>query len=175
MSIKNTEVDQLNFLQVSGYSFEIERLPYTTFMTQAVYFPTIVLPDITTGNPFQKLNYASTEIDFGKLAVDFKIDEKMKNFTEIFNWMKGLGFPEDQTQYAEVKYRSRPLTGLFSDASVLILSSSKIPVKEFVFRDIFPVSLGNLRFESTLEDVQYAVATVVFSMRDFIIKDIDEN
>lgn len=172
MTIKNSQTEQLNFLQMSGARFEISRLPATTFLTESIYFPTIVLPDITIGNPYQKLNYAASEIDFGRLAVEFKIDEHMKNFTEIFNWMKGLGFPESQSQYAELKDTSRKNGGIRSDGSIVILSSSNNPVKEFVFRDMFPVSLGGIQFVTTSSSVEYQVATAVFSIRDFIISDI---
>ena len=174
MAIKNSQSEQINFLQITGARFEISRLPHTTFLTESVYFPTMVLPDITVGNPFQKLNYASSEIDFGRLAVEFKVDEKMKNFVEIFNWMKGLGFPESQEQYAELKDTSRKNGGLRSDASVVIMSSSNNPIKEFVFRDLFPISLGGLRFVSTNSTVEYQVATVVFSIRDFVISDVTD-
>lgn len=175
MAIKNSQSEQINFLQISGARFEISRLPETTFYTEGIYFPTMVLPDITAGNPYQRLNYAASEIDFGRLAVEFKVDEKLKNFTEIFNWMVGLGFPESQTQYKELKDTSKRNGGLRSDASIVILTSSNNPVKEFVFRDMFPVSLGGLRFVTTSGDVEYQVATAVFSIRDFIISDVVDN
>jgi hypothetical protein len=57
--------------------------------------------------------------------------------------------------------------GVFSDISLLVLSSAMNPIHEVTFRDCFPVDLSALTFDSTAADVEYLTATVTFANRKF--------
>jgi hypothetical protein len=96
--------------------------------------------------------------------------------------MKGMGFPDNFDQYKSIAPKVRgPLGGnsdtltgesIYSDATLLILSSQMNPITEITFVDVFPVNLSSLTFNSQFTDVQYVEATVTFTHRKFDIKQL---
>lgn len=173
MAIKDKPTNT-NFLNPNGFAVSFQRLPFTTFYCQEVAIPSVNINDITTGNPFIKLNFSSTEINIGRFAMRFKVDENMKNYREILNWIRGLGFPETFDQYKDNK-AIHGREALRSDASVLITTSSKIPNIEIKLVDAFPVELSPLEFVTTDQDnINFITATVIFSVRDFVLSSINE-
>lgn len=161
-----------NFLNPSGFQLNIRRLPYVNFLCQHVSLPYVSLNEITSGSPFIKLNYASTEIDLGKLVIAFKVDENLRNYREILNWIKGLGFPEDFKQYRDNKthYGSEAVR---SDASLIITTSASNPNMAINFQDLFPIALSEFDLTTTQQDnIDYVTARAVFSIRDFVIENI---
>jgi hypothetical protein len=82
---------------------------------------------------------------------------------EIHNWIRGLGFPEQFSEYADLKSKSQISgEGLRSDLGLIILNSTKTPNFQFTFRDAFPVYLSDVVFDTTLQDVQYLSASAQF-------------
>jgi hypothetical protein len=84
------------------------------------------------------------------------IDEYLKNWQEIYEWMIGK----------ESKYTTAVLT---------ILSSSMNPTMEIHFKEIFPTSLSAISFDSTTGDPTYQIATVSFNYTEYIIKNLLNN
>ena len=42
-------------------------------------------------------------MDFGDLTLRFLVDENLKNFMEIQNWIRGLGFPERVQEFRDLQ------------------------------------------------------------------------
>jgi hypothetical protein len=142
-----------NFLSPLGYKFVITRLPNVDYFCQSISFPTVTLNTATIPNPFQRIPVAGTELTYGTISVNFKIDEDLTNYKEIYNWMLALGFPESYEQYKALAEKSS-------------VDSQKHEVK---FYDIFPVGLTGMKFDSTLNDVAYLEASAEFSYRMFTL------
>lgn len=172
MSFKTSQPSNKNYLSEFGYKFVVSRLPNIVYFCQSVNMPSVNLGEIETGTPFVNLNYAGEHIEFGDLSLTFKVDENMENYLEIFNWILGLGFPEDFKQYRDLKATELENGGIQSDASLIILDSAFNQNLEIYFRDIFPKALTSLQFVSTTEDIRYITAQVVFSVRDFEINNL---
>jgi hypothetical protein len=170
MSFKDLTTNY-NFLSPNNHRFVISRLPNTTLFLQKIELPTVKIGEISVGNPFIALNYSASSLEFGTLDIEFKVDEDLVNYREIFDWMTGLGFPESYKQYNDVKYRDGN-KGLRSDASLLIVKSQNIANKEILFRDIFPMSLSGIASTTVSDDVNYMTASVKFSIRDYTINDV---
>lgn len=159
-----------NFLSPLGYKFVITRLPNVDYFCQSVEFPSVTLNSTSVPNPFQKLPVAGTELTYGNITINFKIDEDLSNYKEIYNWMLALGFPESYEQYRSLADKSAvDSQRIRSDASLVILSSSKNPKHEIKFFDIFPVGLSGMKFDSTLSDVAYLEANAEFIYRMFTL------
>lgn len=159
-----------NFLSPLGYKFVITRLPNVDYFCQSISFPSVVLNSASMPNPFQKIPVAGTELRYGNVSINFKIDEDLTNYKEIYNWMLALGFPESYEQYRSLAEKSSVDSHrIRSDASLVILSSSKNPKHEVKFYDIFPVSLTGMKFDSTLTDIPYLEATAEFEYRMFTL------
>lgn len=159
-----------NFLSPLGYKFVITRLPNVDYFCQSISFPDVRLNTASVPNPFQRIPVAGTELTYGNIAVNFKIDEDLANYKEIYNWMLALGFPESYEQYRVLAEKSSvDSQRIRSDASLVILSSSKNPKHEVKFFDIFPVGLTGMKFDSTMSDVAYLEATAEFAYRFFTL------
>jgi len=171
-----------NFLSPLGYKFSIKKTPTMNWFIQSVVLPSIQLNRTTMPTPFIQLPIPGDHLEFGDLQITFRVDEDMNNYLELYNWMKGLGFPDNYSQYKNIAPQSRgPLSGnadtltgdsIYSDATLLILSSQMNPITEITFVDVFPVNLSPLTFNSQYTDVQYVESTVTFTHRKFDIKQL---
>ena len=155
----------INPLSPNGFMFSIARLPDLTYFCQEVPLPdiSITAPEIAT--PFVNYPVPGEKLNFGSLNVQFLVDSEMKNYKAIFNWLNGLGFPEDYEQFAEqarspLNLRTQPAT--VSDATLTILNNSNLPIQTVQFVDCFPESLQSLNFTSTSQDVNYLVGNATF-------------
>jgi hypothetical protein len=86
----------------------------------------------------------------------------------IHNWLTGLGFPESAQNYRDLLTNQDDVTQsldpkrAFSDGSLYILDSNYNTNAIVKFKDLFPVSLTSLEFDSTQTDIQYFTAEVSF-------------
>jgi hypothetical protein len=113
--------------------------------------------------PFKRIPFPGDKPRFGDLVLSFKVDEKLQNYLEIFNWMAKIGFPEKYEQYASIE--SAPIgsgLGVVSDATVSVLNSSMDPTTEFRFENMFPTSLSELDFTTSDTTVNYITARATF-------------
>ena len=169
----------MNFLVPNGFMFKVERLPKVSFFTQSIELPALSLPALDVPTPLSVIEVPSDKLQFSTLNVPFIIDEKMENWIEVYKWMRGLGFPENYPQYSTENMVRNGIEGLselqrnYSQASLVILGSNNVPVREFTFVDCFPVALSGISFSSTNTDVQYATATVELEYSYYYINGLD--
>ena len=113
---------------------------------------------------------------FGALDVTFRIDEDLKNYKEIYNWLIGLGFPDNFEQRTAIARAKNPgvasVGEIFSDASLLISTSAYKTNISIDFVDAYPVSLSTLAFNIATTDIEYLEATASFVYRRYNIVDI---
>ena len=147
--------------------FTLRRLPELSYFCQEVSLPSISLPEATQLNPFSKIPLAGDQIDFDTLRVQFLIDEKMENYKAIHNWIVGLGFPENNSQYTAaieggLLLGADEVAKSYSDATLVILGNNNVPIQVIQFADCVPESLESITFTSTNQDVQYLIGSVSF-------------
>lgn len=162
-----------NFLSPLGFRFQIKKCPTVNFFVQNVNLPGISLPQVDTPNPFVSLPYAGDHISYDFLTINFKVDEDLQNYLEIHNWIKQLGFPNTFDEYKRIA--SVPKTsgmGTVSDMSLMVLSSSRNPKFDIIFKDSFPISLSSLIFDVTRNDVNYLEASATFKYISYDITSI---
>lgn len=171
MTAISNQPSNISFLSPLGFKFTIKKAPHVNFFVQSVNLPSISLGEADVETPFSKIPFPGTKLTFGNLSVTFKVDEDMKNYLEMFNWMKELGFPDNFAQYQSIANRAiYSGEGVFSDITLIILTSAMNPNLEVTFVDCFPVDLSELSFDSTAADVDYLTATVTFANRRFDVK-----
>lgn len=174
MSALDNQPANKNFLSPLGFKFQVKKLPTTNFFTQQVYIPGIAINPTEFINPLVRIPYSGEHIDYDDLQISFKVDEDLANYIEIQNWLRGLGFPDSFEQYAELENKPKMSgMGLVSDISLIVLSSSKNPTFDIVFRDAFPISLSGFTFDTTPSDVDYIEARASFRYTSYSINPID--
>lgn len=171
-AVDNTPSNR-NFLSPLNFKFIVKKAPNVNFFVQKVIIPSVQLVQVDTSNPFVRTPYAGDHIDFGTLGLSFKVDEDLQNYLEIFNWLKGLGFPEKFQQYDDLA--SQPSYSgetLYSDVSLIINASTKTSNYELTFIDAFPISLSAINFNTVDSSVNYVDADVQFKYTYFTITNI---
>ena len=114
------------------------------------------------------LDIPGGKLQYGDLSLRFIVDEDMENYMAIQNWLTGLGFPETTQQYRDLLTDENDVTQpldpkkAFSDGSLYILNSDFNTTAIVKFKDLFPIYLTSLVFDSTQTDIQYFTAEVTF-------------
>ena len=147
----------INPLADVQFKFDVAALPNTSFFIQTVNLPGITLEAAMMATPqLQNLSRHTGIITYEALDVTFMIDEYLKNWQEIYEWMISE-------------------TSKYTTAVLTILSSSMNPTMEVHFKEIFPTSLSAISFDSTTTDPVYQVATISFNYTEYIIKNLLNN
>ena len=175
---------QLDYASPTQFKFNIIKLPKVEYFCTEVNIPSLQMTNATQVTPLRDIPLPGTKLDFGDLVLTFMIDEKLENYEEIFGWLRGLGFPEDHSDYANLLSSGRDRFptqgkdsqnlnagregtaatqgGILSDATLTILSAKNNPIKEVRFKDIFPVSLTGVNYSQQANDVKYLTSSVSF-------------
>lgn len=171
-AIDNTPANR-NFLSPLNFKFQIKKTPHVNFFVQKVNIPSVAIPTPSPNNPFVKTPIPGEHVNFGYLKLTFKVDEDLQNYLEIFNWLMGLGKPENFEQYKTIQNKSIISgEGIYSDISLIVLASTKMPNYEIVYTDAFPVELSEVVFNTTDSTVNYLEATATFEYTYFTITNI---
>lgn len=161
-AIENTPENK-NFLSPLNFKFTLKRAPHVNFFLQKVNIPAITLKNVVYPNPMVNIPIHGDHIDYSTLDITFKVDEDLQNYLEIHNWIKALGKPVDfegiNKLLKEPEYTQE---GLYSDISIMVLSSTKMANFEVVFTDCHPINLSAISFNTVDSDVNYIEASATF-------------
>jgi hypothetical protein len=160
----------INPLSPTGFRLSISKLPDLTYFCQEANLPEVELPSMEMPTTFSTIGVPGDMIHFGDLTVQFLVDENLANYKGVFNWIIGLGFPEDFLQYqalvaADPIVSNNKFGGMvnnYSDAVLEILGSQNTTSQTVLFKDIHPVSLSSLPFMATATDINYLIGTATF-------------
>lgn len=156
-----------NYLSPLEFKILIKRLPNVEFFTQRAMVPSISTTPVQQPTRFNPVFRTPDQVNFSNLDLSFIVDEAMKNYMEIFNWILSTANVESHDRYSRLV--SSP-EGLFSDISIIILNSKKNPNIEVTYTNCFPISLSEISLNTTESDVTYPEATVTFQYDTFDIK-----
>lgn len=171
MSALDRNPSNANYLSPLTFEFSIKRAPNVNFFIQSVSLPGIMLDQVETANPFVQIPRTGDHIYYEELGIQFKVAEDLSNWLELHDWIKGTGFPDDHTQYADLASGNRMLgLGLKSDIALLIANSNKNLSIEIYFKDAFPISISALQFDTTNQDVNYLDAFSSFRYTSYDIR-----
>ena len=126
-----------NFLQPNKFLLTFSRLPNMQYFCQSVSVPGISLSEAIIVNPFVDLYSPGEKPIYDLLNVTFTIDEELKSWIEVHDWIRAMTFP---TSFEE--YKQLPQFPQFSDASLTIYSSSMKPYYRIKYYETFPTTLS---------------------------------
>lgn len=184
-----SEIVNRNFQSPLNFEFRVDRLTDFNFFVQKINIPNLTLNPSTNGgtNPFTKIFYPGDHLEFGELSVDFKVNEGLSNWYEIFSWMQGMGYPETTDQFQNLKSGNLPklnsqektnslperkMGNIYGQATLIVNTSQNNPAVKFSFVDIHPISLSEAVFDTREQDVLYVTAAVTFRYDYFIVEKI---
>jgi hypothetical protein len=166
-----------NYLSPINFRLVIEKLPDCSFFAQSVILPSMEADFIEQFNPVHDIPLPGDKLTFGNLTLDLLCDEDMKNYKELYRWVKGLYHIDSLDDYASLhqseslrlfgRYNPRVHGSMFSDASLEILTNNSTPNNVVRFVDMFPISMSALPFTTSATDVHYLTARIVFKFSSF--------
>jgi hypothetical protein len=174
-------IENRNFLVPTGFKFKLDKAPAVAFFCNQANIPSLDLGIAIQPSYLKDIERPGDKLTFGDLTVNFLVDEDLKNYMEIQNWLRGLGYPENLEQIYDLQIvkgnrayneRSRTMENVFSDATLAVLNSSNITNFFVKFRECFPYSLTSMNFDTTDTDVQYFTAEASFKYTYYEITDI---
>ena len=170
MSALTTQPTNQSFLSPLGFQLVIKKTPNTVYFVQKVNIPNVSLGTAAIPTPFSVIPTPGTKLTYGQLRVEFKVDENLSNYIEIFTWMRNIGFPDNFDQHAAIA-NATPQSGdgIYSDVVLNIADSNMRINRRVHFHDCYPVDLSEITMDSTSVDVDYITATVTFAYRKFDI------
>ena len=165
-----TQPDNKNLLSPTGFRFLLNRTPGVNYFTYSVPIPTLSLGEIDTENPNVRLPFPGDKLRFEPLSIRFRVDEDLQNYLEIHNWLLSLGYPEDITKSGYGRGAYNTSGEVYSDGSLLIMTSSMNVNLRITFKNLFPISLTELNFDASLTDIDYLEATASFRSSTYEIE-----
>lgn len=168
-ALDNTPINP-NFLSPLNFRFHVKKLPHVNWFVQQVNVPQILSTPPDTTNPMVNFGVTADHLQYSPLEVTFAVDEDLKNYLEVHNWIKGETFPQYSEQYKDLQDKP-PMSGegLYSDMTIIIQSSAKIANYEINFTDGFPISLGGFTLQTTDKSVKYLTAKATFKYTNYDI------
>lgn len=178
MTILTRNPSNTNPLQPNKFTLNFSRLPNMQYFCQTVSVPGISMSEAgPQTNPFVDLYKPGEKAIYDLLNVTFTIDEELKAWKEIHDWIRGMTFPEDFKEYRDLAKLTRQVTinvpkkPQYSDASITIFSSSFSPMFRFNFYDCFPTSLSTFVLSAADSPENTLTADAIFR---FAYYDIDK-
>ena len=146
-----------------GFKFNLQKAPTVDFFSQSANIPSINLGVAIQSTYLKDIPDPGDKLVFKDFSIRFLVDENLKNYLEISNWMRGLGYPESLDEAIPLN------TEAFSDGGLVIFNSSMNAIARVNFKDMFPTDLTQLEFDAQNTDINYIVAEATFKYTVFDI------
>jgi len=178
-SFYDNQLTNRNFLSPVGFKFSLSTKEKVDFLSNTAQIPGISFGTALQGTPFRMLDVPGTELIFEDFTLSFLVDEDMKNYMTIHNWMYGLAFPESFNQFKD--FVKDPDSGLennllqYCDGTLHVLNSNYRNIAMVKFKDLFPISLTPLQFTASDDDINYFTAEASFKYTYYDILDSTGN
>ena len=186
----NRQPTKQDYADPTKFKFSIIKLPKVEYFCTAVNLPGVSLADnYSQPTPFRDIPLPGEKLSYDRLTMTFLVDENLENYQEIHGWLRGLGFPGGHNEFKNLldagvdrfptsknsvlgdagrsKFAAPNTGGIFSDATLNILTSKNNPVTEVRFSDVFPISLSGLQYSQQNNDTDYLTATVTFDYLNY--------
>lgn len=159
--------DNFDLARPTQFRFDILKIPNTQYTITECNLPGIAFSgDAVMNSRYKSMPFMGDTLDFSPLEINFNVQENLKNYREIHDWMTGIGFPENPNQFASAVAEegggNNPNV-LTSDATLTIISNKNNPVISVKFRNIYPTSLSGLTFDTKDTDSTTLTASVTFN------------
>ena len=97
------------------------------------------------------------KLSFQNLDVTFLVDEDLANWKEIYDWMRTIYLMDSHDKFEE------KIGTHFSDGTLHTLNSAMLPNKEIRFRNLLPVNITGLQFDSAVNDIEPFTSEITFA------------
>lgn len=163
-----------NLIHGNKYVLNFGRLPNIQYFCQTITVPGVSLSEVPRPTTFVDLYVPGEKAIYDLLNITFMVDEEIQAWKEVHDWIRGITFPTNYTEYRNLKSLNKNVQlakdagPQYSDATLLLLSSANNPLYKFTFYDVFPTSISSFAMSTTdtPESIITADATFRYSYYD---------
>ena len=148
--------DNFNMLAPTGFRITIDSSKFSNleYFISAVSLPTVSLSEAEASFRNYQGFVPGDQVSYEPLDMTFVLDEDMKNYTEVFDWIQS-----NAKENVPAKH----------DIILSVLTSHNNVNKQIRFVNAMPTSLGGVEFNTQLDTVDYLQSTVSFRYDRFEI------
>ena len=164
----NQQPTNTSFLQATKFQLSFTRLPNITYFCQNFNLPGLSMSEVARSTPFVDYYLPGDKVKYDPFNVSFLIDEDLRSWLEIHNWIIGLTFPKNFDQHRRLIKDNKDYGGTTSDATMTIMSNKNTPNIRVTFRNCYPISVSSIGFNYTTnaETIISAQATFRYTYFD---------
>jgi len=183
-----------DYAQSNQFKVYIPIFPLVEWFVVSCNVPGITMGQGVVPTPLVDYPIVGEKLTYDNFSMTFLVDEKLKNFMELHDWLVNMAPPQDQNQfmartsdyvlptgqntkfYPADNANSQTSTGntsdrqLYCDITLFILSSKNNPVATVVMRDAFPTSISALDYSQQETDTSYVQCNVTFAYPFYTIQ-----
>ena len=178
-----------DYSQQSQFKVWMPLFPLTEWFCTRANIPGVSLGQAVQTTPLIDMPIIGDKLTYDDFYVTFLVDEQLKNYMEIHDWLVNCAAPANKNQFMGKDrpdgiprrpgtMRSERVLGqypesdrdLYSNIDLFIMSSKNNPLVKFQMIESFPISLTNIEYSHQEADVQYAECTVTFAFSYFTIE-----
>ena len=176
-----------DYAQSNQFKVYIPIFPLVEWFVVSCNVPGVTMGQGVLPTPLVDIPIVGEKLTYDNFSMTFLVDEKLKNFMELHDWLVNMAPPQDQNQfmartsdyvlptgqntkfYPADNANSQTSTGntsdrqLYCDITLFILSSKNNPVATVVMRDAFPTSISSLDYSQQETDTSYVQCNVTFA------------
>lgn len=158
-----------NTLKSNAFTFVLQRIPETMFRVTAVNLPSIYIPTPQGDPPGISQFWSGTGSNFEELTIRFIVDEDMKNYRELYNWITMQRFSA-RKEKVPPQFLEKDL---YSDGALITMTNASNPNITFQFKNLFPTTIGELSFDTTAQPMPVTCQAVFrysyFTMEEKVV------
>ena len=181
-----------DYSQQSQFKVFLPLFPTTEWFVVRANVPGVSLGQAVQTTPMLDMPIIGDKLTYDDFYVTFLVDEELKNYTEMHDWLINCAAPQQRSQFRGKErpdgIPKRPQTeimdlvlgnvkqsdrDLYSNLDLFIMSSKNNPVVKIQMVEAFPISLTNIEYSHQESDVTYAECTATFAFSYFTISAID--
>ena len=181
-----------DYSQQSQFKVFLPLFPTTEWFVVRANIPGVSLGQAVQTTPMLDMPIIGDKLTYDDFYVTFLVDEELKNYTEMHDWLINCAAPQKRSQFRGKErpdgIPKRPQTeimdlvlgnvkqsdrDLYSNLDLFIMSSKNNPVVKIQMVEAFPISLTNIEYSHQESDVTYAECTATFAFSYFTISAID--
>ena len=179
-----------DYSQINQFKVYLPLFPITEWFVTRANIPGVSLGQAVQATPFTDMPVVGDKLTYDDFYFTFIVDEQLKNYQEMHNWLVNIGFPASGSQFkgqarpdgttrASQQIIDRSTPGqvvdmvdrtLYSDIELFILSSKNNPVVKIQMFESFPTSLTAIEYSQQEGDTTYAECTCTFAYTYFTIE-----
>ena len=179
-----------DYSQSNQFQLNIPIFPLTQWFVVSCNVPGVTMGQGVVATPLIDVPLMGDKLTYDQFNMTFLVDEKLKNYIELHDWLINMAAPQSQEQFGArtsdyVIAPSQPtkfyrggelVTGstsdrdLYCDIQLTILSSKNNPVAVITMQNAFPVTLSALDYTQQDTDTTYVQCNVSFAFMLYTIK-----